>query len=61
MLQDMPDFLDHYSSRPSGNKSLSSASKQNGSPHTLVITSAGLRAADITRYVDSPEQLKSLS
>lgn len=50
-LQDIPDFLDRYSSRAGGKKSLSSVSKQSGSPHTLVMTSAGLRAADITRYV----------
>ncbi|KAK3172775.1 hypothetical protein OEA41_006100 [Lepraria neglecta] len=49
ILQNMPDFLDRYSSRTKGGKSLSTASKKTGSPHTLVITSAGLRAADITR------------
>ncbi|KAL2037910.1 hypothetical protein N7G274_009385 [Stereocaulon virgatum] len=48
-LQNMPDFLDRYSTRIEGGKSLSTASKKPGSPHTLVITSAGLRAADITR------------
>lgn len=27
------------------------ASKKRGAPHTIVVTSAGLRAADITRYI----------
>ncbi|KAK4697916.1 protein CMS1, partial [Lecanoromycetidae sp. Uapishka_2] len=48
-LYDLPDFIDRYKSSAGENHSLSSAFKQNGSPHTLVITSAGLRAADITR------------
>lgn len=46
-LQKLPDFLSYYSA---GLQELRSAPKQKGSPHTLVITSAGLRAADITRY-----------
>ena len=50
-LQEMPNFVVHYNRGRGGIKSLSSTSKENGSPHTLVITSAGLRAADITRYV----------
>ena len=48
-LQDMPNFLEHYSRKGAGSLALSSASQKPGSPHTLVITSAGLRAADITR------------
>lgn len=45
----MPSFLEHYNPKAAGNMALSSASKKLGSPHTLVITSSGLRAADITR------------
>jgi protein CMS1 len=30
---------------------MSLASKKTGAPHTIVVTSAGLRAADITRYI----------
>ena len=48
-LQDMPSFLEHYNPKAGGSMALSSASRNPGSPHTLVITSAGLRAADITR------------
>lgn len=48
LLPDLPHFLDKYKvGRP---KSLSFASKKLGAPHTLVVTSAGLRAADVTRY-----------
>lgn len=48
-LQALPSFLEHYSPKAGKSIALSSASEQPGSPHTLVITSAGLRAADITR------------
>ena len=50
MLKNLPTFLDHYSSGGEGHKFMSSSSEQAGSPHTIVVTSAGLRAADITRY-----------
>ncbi len=50
MLKNLPDFLEHYSSRGAGHEFLSSSAKQAGSPHTIVVTSAGLRAADIARY-----------
>lgn len=45
-LDKLPAFLEQHTSR-----SLSTAPEQNGSPHTLVITLAGLRAAEITRLV----------
>ena len=44
MLKNLPGFLEHYS------KFLSPSLEQAGSPHTIVVTSAGLRAADIARY-----------
>lgn len=48
LLPDLPQFLDKYNSgRP---KRLSFASKKLGAPHTLFVTSSGLRAADVTRY-----------
>ena len=50
MLKHLPDFLEHYSLRGGDDESLSSSPKQAGSPHTIVVTSAGLRAADIARY-----------
>lgn len=46
-LDDLPRFLKKHS--PKKGPSLSEASTENGSPHTLVVTLAGLRAADITR------------
>lgn len=48
ILLDLPHFLDKY--KLGRIKSLSFASKKLGAPHTLVVTSAGLRAADVTRY-----------
>lgn len=48
LLPDLPHFLDKY--KLGRLKSLSFASKKLGAPHTLVVTSAGLRAANVTRY-----------
>ena len=50
MLKNLPDFLKHYSSRGGGHEFSASSSKEAGSPHTIVVTSAGLRAADVARY-----------
>ncbi|RQM06664.1 hypothetical protein DH86_00001294, partial [Scytalidium sp. 3C] len=47
-LDNLPAFLECFS----GNTTkLWSASKKNGSPHTVIVTAAGLRAADIARIV----------
>lgn len=47
-LDNLPGFLEKFA----GNSTkLWSASKKNGSPHTIIVTAAGLRAADIARYV----------
>lgn len=53
MLEYLPKFLDHYSSLSGNSKILATASKQPGAPHTLVIVSAGLRAANVARLVFS--------
>ena len=50
MLKNLPEFLEHYNSNRGGHKLLASSLEQAGSPHTIVVTSAGLRAADIARY-----------
>lgn len=59
LLKDLPGFLEHYSSKSQQAKNLSIASKSKGAPHTIVVTSAGLRAADVTRYVLVPDTLTS--
>ncbi|CZR58403.1 uncharacterized protein PAC_08295 [Phialocephala subalpina] len=47
-LDNLPGFLEKFA----GNSTkLWSASKKNGAPHTIVVTAAGLRAADIARVV----------
>jgi len=47
-LDNLPGFLEKFA----GNSTkLWSASKKNGSPHTIIVTAAGLRAADIARYI----------
>jgi protein CMS1 len=49
-LDSLPGFLEKYS----GNSTkLWSASKKNGAPHTIIVTAAGLRAADIARYLNN--------
>ncbi|KAL9120414.1 MAG: hypothetical protein Q9187_003037, partial [Circinaria calcarea] len=48
-LQSLPAFIEHFSSKGFQTKDLSVASEKKGAPHTIVVTSAGLRAADITR------------
>jgi hypothetical protein len=46
-LENLPSFLKSYS--PLKGTTLSEAPEEKGSPHTLVVTLAALRAADITR------------
>ncbi|KKZ64544.1 hypothetical protein EMCG_01423 [[Emmonsia] crescens] len=48
-LENLPSFLKVYSRKKGSPESLSTAPEETGSPHTIVITLAGLRAADITR------------
>ncbi|KAL4740209.1 U3-containing 90S pre-ribosomal complex subunit-domain containing protein [Aspergillus similis] len=45
-LEKLPDFLQAFS--PKGVK-LSDSSEQKGTPHTIVVSPAGLRAADVVR------------
>ncbi|KAH7305041.1 U3-containing 90S pre-ribosomal complex subunit-domain containing protein [Stachybotrys elegans] len=47
-LDKLPDFLEKFSEDP---ESLVKAPKKHGSPHTLIVAGAGLRAADIVRAV----------
>lgn len=46
-LDNLPGFLEKFSD---GEDSLKKAPKKKGSPHTLIVAGAGLRAADIVRY-----------
>ncbi|OJD28563.1 hypothetical protein ACJ73_00004 [Blastomyces percursus] len=48
-LENLPAFLKVYSRKKGSPDPLSTAPEAKGSPHTIVITLAGLRAADITR------------
>ncbi|EME38800.1 hypothetical protein DOTSEDRAFT_180706 [Dothistroma septosporum NZE10] len=45
----LPEFLEQFAGTAKRKKKLSHASADKGSPHTLIITGAGLRAADLTR------------
>lgn len=45
--ENLPEFLEAFAEDP---KALSEASKEKGAPHTIVVTGAGLRAADLVRY-----------
>jgi protein CMS1 len=53
-LDKLPDFLKVFS--PKG-LDLSKASEKKGTPHTLVISAAALRAADVVRYLQSSRGL----
>ncbi|MCJ1367701.1 hypothetical protein MMC16_006835 [Acarospora aff. strigata] len=48
-LSSLPAFLEHFAATSGHTHSLSKASKLKGAPHTIVVTGAGLRAADLTR------------
>ncbi|KAK3336194.1 U3-containing 90S pre-ribosomal complex subunit-domain containing protein [Cercophora scortea] len=47
-LDNLPEFLESFSEAPG---KLEEASKQQGSPHTIIIAGAGLRATDLVRAV----------
>jgi protein CMS1 len=47
-LDNLPTYLEDFAGNT---KKLWSASKKNGAPHTIVVTGAGLRAAELARYV----------
>ncbi|KAK9593144.1 Protein cms1 [Aspergillus fumigatus] len=49
-LDQLPAFLKAFS--PDKGSGLSKASEQKGTPHTLVVCPAALRAADVVRWVD---------
>jgi hypothetical protein len=46
-LENLPDFLEAFAGE---SEKLDRAPKKNGSPHTLIVAGAGLRAADLVRY-----------
>ncbi|KAL1875136.1 hypothetical protein VTK73DRAFT_10273 [Phialemonium thermophilum] len=45
-MENLPEFLESFVNDP---KQLSEAPKENGAPHTIVVTGAGIRAADLVR------------
>ncbi|KAI1351090.1 U3-containing 90S pre-ribosomal complex subunit-domain containing protein [Xylaria sp. FL0043] len=47
-LENLPAFLEAHAKDP---KALGDAPKENGSPHTIIVTGAGLRAAELARAV----------
>ncbi|CAJ2504509.1 Uu.00g119030.m01.CDS01 [Anthostomella pinea] len=47
-LENLPAFLEAHTEKP---ESLGEAPKQKGSPHTIIVAGAGLRAADLVRAV----------
>ncbi|KAI9752756.1 MAG: hypothetical protein M1815_000269 [Lichina confinis] len=50
-LDHLPDFLEHHSASGKKSNSLAWAPEPNGAPHTILVTGAALRAADISRAV----------
>lgn len=47
-LEKFPDFLESVTENP---ELLKKSPKKKGAPHTIIVAGAGLRAADIVRYV----------
>lgn len=47
-MENLPEFMEAFADDP---KKLEGAPKTKGSPHTLIVTGAGLRAANLVRYV----------
>ncbi|KAI1499974.1 U3-containing 90S pre-ribosomal complex subunit-domain containing protein [Biscogniauxia marginata] len=47
-LENLPSFLEAHAEKP---EQMGEAPKQNGSPHTIIVAGAGLRAADLVRAV----------
>ncbi len=45
-LDNLPEYLESFSEKP---EQLEKAPAANGSPHTIVVAGAGLRAADLAR------------
>ena len=46
VTEKLPEFLEEVADKP---KSLGKAAKDVGAPHTIIVTGAGLRAANIVR------------
>lgn len=47
-LENLPAYLESFCRNPD---SLKKSSKKNGTPHTIIVTGAGLRAANLVRFV----------
>ncbi|KAL2260079.1 hypothetical protein VTK26DRAFT_6032 [Humicola hyalothermophila] len=52
-LENLPDFLENFSGE---SEKLDQAPKASGSPHTIIVTGAGLRAANLVRAVRKFQQ-----
>ncbi|KAL8705916.1 MAG: hypothetical protein Q9201_000971 [Fulgogasparrea decipioides] len=51
LIQGLPSFLEQFAQHDGRSGSLSLAARTPGAPHTLMLTAAGLRAADLIRYI----------
>jgi protein CMS1 len=47
----LPDYLEHFSAGSGAGKGLTWAPHQKGTPHTIVLAAAAMRAADLSRWV----------
>lgn len=51
VAENLPSFLEINCSATHDHRDFKEASKTFGTPHTLIVTSSGMRAADLTRFV----------
>lgn len=61
VAENLSSFLECYCSVSRDCRDLKTASNVFGTPHTLIVTSSGMRAADLTRFVRCSRIDKSLN
>jgi hypothetical protein len=52
VAENLPSFLEYYCSATPDSGNLKEASEVLSAPHTIVVTSSGMRAANLTRFVE---------
>ena len=60
-LDHLPDFLEHHSASGKKLSGLAWAPESNGAPHTILVTGAALRAADISRCAQPTTAMGGIS
>lgn len=51
VAENLTSFLEYHCATARDSSNLNAASKALGAPHTIVVASSALRAADLTRFI----------